>query len=84
MIDSDIAGLLSRLGLDADTIGVVMSIATLLTVLAVITAIPTGRIAERKGRSRLLWVLFALSVPLIPLLLVALLPAVPAKWAGPK
>jgi hypothetical protein len=50
-----------------------------LTVVTLLAAIPTGMIAKRKGRSRGLWLLFALSVPLLPLLLVWLLPAKPPR-----
>jgi hypothetical protein len=46
---------------------------------ALVTAVPTGIIAERKGRSRTLWFLLALSIPLLPLLLVWLLPKLPEK-----
>ena len=34
-------------------------------------------IARRKNRSRTLWLLFALSIPLVPLLLICLLPKLP-------
>jgi hypothetical protein len=44
-----------------------------------VTAIPTGIIARRKNRSRGLWLLFALSIPVLPLLLVWLLPALPSR-----
>jgi hypothetical protein len=54
-----------------------LSSAIWLTVLALVTAIPTGIIAKRKGRSMTLWLLFALSIPVVPLLLIWLLPAVP-------
>ena len=77
MIDPNTIALLNQLGVDASTIESLVTSATIFTVLALITAIPTGIIAIRKGRSRMLWLLFALSIPVIPLLIVWLLPAVP-------
>lgn len=77
-LDPNTTALLNQLGVDVSILESVMSAAILLTVLTLITAIPTGMIARRKGRSRALWLLFALSVPVLPLLLVWLLPAVSA------
>ena len=81
MLDPQTTALLNQLGFDAGSIESLMSSAILFTVLTLATAIPTGIIAKRKGRSRTLWLLLALSIPLVPLLLVWLLPKVPA--AGP-
>ena len=79
MLDPDTTALLNQLGYDAGFIESLLSGAIWLTVVALVTAVPTAIIAERKGRSRALWVLLALSVPLLPLLLVWLLPKVPGK-----
>lgn len=79
MIDPNTIALLNQLGVDASTIESLVTSAILFTVLALITAIPTAMIASRKRRSRTLWLLFALSIPVLPLLLVWLLPAVPDK-----
>lgn len=68
--------LFNQIGIDSSGL---MSSVFLLTILQVVTAIPTGRIAKQKRRSRVLWILLALSIPLIPLLLVWLLPAIPEK-----
>lgn len=78
MLDPNTTALLSQLGVDPAMIESLLSSAILLSVLALVAAIPTGMIARRKGRSRALWVLFALSIPVLPLLLVWLLPEVPA------
>jgi hypothetical protein len=79
MLDPDTAALLNQLGYDAGFIESLLSSAIWLTVVALVTAVPTGIIAERKGRSRTLWFLLALSIPLLPLLLVWLLPKLPEK-----
>jgi len=81
MLDPNTTTLLNQLGFDAGSIESLMSSAILFTVLTLATAIPTGMIAKRKGRSTTLWVVLALSIPVVPLLLVWLLPEVPA--AGP-
>ena len=54
-----------------------MSGALLFTVAALLAAIPTVIIARRKNRSRMLWLLLALSIPVVPLLLICLLPKLP-------
>jgi len=74
MLDANTVALLNQLGISADAIESALSGLILLTVLAVAAAIPTGILAKRKGRSVAGWVLLALSIPLIPLLLVWLLP----------
>jgi MFS family permease len=79
MLDPNTTVLLNQLGFDAGLVETMLSSAILLTVLALVTAIPTGIIAKQKGRSRMLWLLFALSVPAVPLLLIWLLPAVPGE-----
>ena len=84
MLDPNTTALLNQLGLDPGLMESLMSGAIWLSVLALVLAIPTGMIARRKGRSKPLWILFALSVPLIPLLLVWLLPAIPPKGPPAK
>ena len=54
-----------------------MSGALLFTAVTLLAAVPTAMIARRKNRSRTLWLLFALSLPLVPLLLICLLPKLP-------
>jgi hypothetical protein len=78
MLDPNTVELLKQLGVDAGNLESLMASAIFFTVLTLAAAIPTGIIAKRKHRSRALWLLFALSIPVIPLLLVWLLPALPA------
>jgi len=75
-LDPNTTALLKQLGYDAATIEALVSSLLLLTVLSVVAAIPTAMIARRKGRSVALWLLFALSLPVLPLLVVWLLPEV--------
>jgi hypothetical protein len=78
-LDPNTTALLTQLGFDTATIESLVSSLIVLTVVSVIAAIPTVMIAKRKGRSLALWVLFALSIPVLPLLLVWLLPKVPSR-----
>jgi hypothetical protein len=78
MLDPQTIALLRQLGVDPADLEPLLASAAILTVLMLVTAIPTAIIAKRKNRSRSLWVLFALSIPVLPLLLVWLLPALPA------
>ncbi|MCX7165658.1 MAG: hypothetical protein NTV11_05215 [Rhodocyclales bacterium] len=78
MLDANTIALLNQLGFDAGSIESLMSSLIVVTVLTVITAIPTGILAKRKGRSGTFWVLFALSIPVVPLLLIWLLPKLPS------
>ena len=82
MFDPNTTALLNQLGFDAGLVEALLSSAILLTVLALVTAIPTVILAKQKGRSRTLWLLFALSIPVVPLLLIWLLPALPGE--GPQ
>lgn len=77
MLDPNTTALLNQLGYDAGTIESLMSGAMLFTVATLLAAIPTAMIARRKNRSRTLWLLFALSIPVVPLLLICLLPKLP-------
>ena len=78
-LDPNNTALLQQLVYDAETSESMVSSLIVLTVVSVIAAIPTVMIARRKGRSPALWLLFALSVPVLPLLLVWWLPKVPGK-----
>ena len=73
MLDPQTSALLLELGYDPKNIESLISVGIYLTVISVIAAIPTGVIAKRKGRSVTWWVVFALCVPVLPLLIVWLL-----------
>jgi hypothetical protein len=73
MFDPQTSSLLVELGYDPKSIEALVSGAIYLTIVTVVAAIPTGVLARRKGRSVTGWVIFALSVPLLPLLIVWLL-----------
>jgi hypothetical protein len=79
MLDPNTAALLNQLGFDAGLVETLLSSVIWLTVLSLVTAIPTVIIAKQKGRSSTLWLLFALSIPVVPLLLIWLLPKVPGE-----
>lgn len=74
MLDPQVTALLVQFGYDPKAIEALLKGALYLTIVAVIAAVPTGIIAKRKGRSVTWWVIFALSVPVLPLLIVWLLP----------
>ena len=76
MLDQQTTALLNQLGFDPGLVESLMSGLIWLTVLTIVAAVPTGIIAKKKGRSRTLWLLFALSIPVLPLLLIWLLPEV--------
>lgn len=76
MLDPNTLALLSQLGISPETAEATVAGMALLTALTLATAVPTAMLAKRKGRSVALWLVFALSIPVIPLLLVWLLPAV--------
>jgi len=75
MLDPQLSALLRELGLDPATIEAVITWSVYLTIASVVAAVPTGLIAKRKGRSVAGWVIFALCLPVLPMLLVWLLPA---------
>ncbi len=79
VLDPQTIELLRQLGVDPANVESLVFSAAALTVLTLVAAIPTGIIARRKRRSQTLWLLFALSIPFIPLLLVWLLPELPAE-----
>ena len=79
MLDPNTVDLLRQLGLDSGNVEALVSGAIALTLVTIIAAIPTVMIAKRKGRSRMLWLVLALSIPVLPLLLIWLLPKAPGK-----
>jgi len=79
LLDPGTLALLGQLGISAESIESLISATLMLTVLAVVAAVPTAMIAQRKNRSRTFWVLAALSIPVIPLLLVWMLPALTSR-----
>ena len=74
MLDPQLSAQLSELGIAPATVEAVVSGAVYLTIVSVVAAIPTGIIAKHKNRSVTSWVVFALCVPLLPLVIVWLLP----------
>ncbi|MCK9389589.1 MAG: hypothetical protein M0Q22_14490 [Sulfuritalea sp.] len=81
MLDPNTIALLNQLGYDAGLVESLLSGVLVLTVVTVAAAIPTAMIAKRKGRSTTLWIVLALSIPVVPLLLIWWLPKLPS--AGP-
>ena len=75
MLDPNTIALLGQLGISPEQAAAAMGNLIMLTLLTVAAAIPTAILAKRKKRSVALWLIFALSIPLLPLLLVWLLPA---------
>lgn len=78
MLDPNTAALLNQLGYDTGLVESLLSWTVALTIVMLVTAIPTAMIAKRKGRSTTLWIVLALSIPVLPLLLVWWLPKVPS------
>ncbi|HUK03814.1 MAG TPA: hypothetical protein VLV90_01880 [Burkholderiales bacterium] len=74
MLDPQISALLHELGYDPAIVESLIRWSIYLTIASVLAAIPTGVIAKRRGRSVAGWVIFALCVPVLPMLLVWLLP----------
>ena len=81
MLDANTIAVLGQFGIDRDAAEAALSWLILLTVLSVVAAIPTVILARRKGRSAIAWLLLALSIPILPLLLVWLLPKRPNRPA---
>ncbi len=79
MLDPNTIALLGQLGIGADTIESALSALLWLTIVTVAVTIPTAILAKKKGRSVAGWVILALSLPVLPLLAIWLLPALPAK-----
>lgn len=76
MLDPNTLALLSQLGISPDTAEAAVTHLALLTVITLAATVPTAMLAKRKGRSVALWLVLALSFPVIPLLVVWLLPPV--------
>ena len=79
MLDPQLTALLVELGYEPTAVEATVRWAVCLTIIAVVAAIPTGIVAKRKGRSVAGWVIFALSIPLLPLLIVWLISSKKAK-----
>jgi ABC-type spermidine/putrescine transport system permease subunit I len=73
-MDSQIYSMLADLGFDRAMVDAMVSVLAIVTILTLLLAVPTGIIAHRNGRSAASWVIFALCVPLLPLVIVWLLP----------
>ena len=78
MLDPQTTELLRQLGVAPADFESLLAGAAILTVVTLLAAIPTVIIARRKRRSLGWWLLLALSIPVIPLLLVWWLPALPS------
>jgi len=74
MLDSNTVALLNQFGIPADTFEVAVVGVLWLTVVMIVTAIPTAIVAKRKERSVVGWVILALTIPVLPLIFVWLLP----------
>jgi len=81
MLDANTVTLLNQLGISAESIESAATALIVLTVLSVAAAIPTAILAQRKGRSVAGWLILALSIPVLPLLLIWFLPKLPDKPA---
>lgn len=79
MLDANAVAQLNQLGISAETIESALSGLIVLTVLSVVAAIPTAILAKRKGRSVAGWLILALTIPVVPLLLIWLLPKLPDR-----
>jgi hypothetical protein len=77
MLDPNTIALLDQFGIGADAIEAAISALAIITALTLATAVPTVIVAKQKGRSVAGWLFLALSIPVLPLLLVWLLPRKP-------
>ncbi len=77
MLDPNTLALLDQLGISAATVESALASLAIFTILTLVTAIPTVILAKQKGRSVAGWLLLALSIPVVPLLMVWLLPKLP-------
>lgn len=75
MLDANTLALLGQFGFSAEAAEAAASYLLVLTALTVITALPTAFVARRKGRSVVFWLILALSIPILPLVVVWLLPS---------
>ena len=79
MLDPNTLALLDQFGIGADAIEAAVSALAIITGLTLATAVPTVIVARQKGRSVAGWLFLALSIPVLPLVLVWLLPKRPGK-----
>lgn len=79
MLDANTVALLGQLGISPDTVEAALSFLAVLTIVMVAAAIPTALLAKKKRRSVTGWVILALSIPVLPMLVIWLLPTLPAK-----
>lgn len=79
MLDPNTAALLSQLGVAPESVEAAVAGLVWLTVVSIAAAVPTAIVARRKRRSVVGWLVFALTIPVLPLLIVWLLPARPPK-----
>jgi hypothetical protein len=77
MLDPNTTAVLAQLGIDSGSLESLLSSFMILTAVTLLSVIPTGIIAKRKNRSKTLWVLLALSIPILSLLILLVLPAIP-------
>lgn len=77
MLDPNTLALLDQLGISAATVESALASLAIFTILTLATAIPTAIVAKQKGRSVAGWLFLALSIPVVPLLMVWLLPKLP-------
>ena len=77
MLDPNTLALLDQLGISAATVESALASLAIFTILTLVTAIPTVIVAKQKGRSVAGWLFLALSIPVVPLLMVWLLPKLP-------
>jgi hypothetical protein len=77
MLDPNTIALLDQFGIGADAIEAAISALAIVTALTLTAAVPTAIVARQKGRSVAGWLFLALSIPVLPLLLVWLLPKLP-------
>jgi hypothetical protein len=76
MLDPNTTAVLAQLGIDSGSLESLQSSFMILTAVTLLAVIPTGIIAQRKNRSKTLWVLLALSIPIVPLLVLLVLPKI--------
>ncbi|MDP1612996.1 MAG: hypothetical protein Q8M11_18225 [Sulfuritalea sp.] len=79
MLDANTVALLNQSGISAESVESALSGLVWLTLVTVAAAIPTVILAKRKGRSVAGWLILALSIPVVPLLLIWFLPKLPDR-----
>ncbi len=76
MLSPEIAAILTRFGISAESLDTAIGSLFYITVITLLTSVATWLVAKRKHRSVILWVSLALSVPVLPLLILWFLPDV--------